>query len=246
MQNSIITFEPQGDDTFNVVYTKELTAISPKCQTALLEKIVAREPYNLEAATELAKRYAEAGDYDQACEVRFRAASEAIDALPEDEEYFELNWEDEEVQEFIEIIVASGTDFYMHGDFEMAAALYETALSLDSEDHLDVASSLALSYIAIEDWEGYEQLKDNFVPGSMIEALVENFAAFRQNRKANKKLPQELLDEIAADEHIIDELFLAEVDKERVSKEVAARELWYRHMPVFEVYPQFRAQLKSR
>lgn len=244
MQNRVITFEPLGDDMFNVVYTKELTPINPKTQTAVLEKIAQREPYNFEVALELSKRYADNGDHERACEVRFRAASEAIEALPEDEEYMELDWEDEENQEFIEIITASGTDLYMHGDFEMAAALYETALSLDSQDHLDIASSLALAYIAIEDWDGYESLKNDFVQGSMIEALVENFAAFRQNTKPKTKLPQELIAEIIATEHEISDTFLAEVDKERVSKNVAAREIWYRHLPIFEVYPQFTAQFR--
>lgn len=244
MLNNVITFDPLGDDLFTVVYTRELSSCNGKMQLPLLVKLNKAEPYNFEIAMELANRYALDGDYEKACQVRFSAASLAIDALPEDEEFFELDYENPENQEFIEIIGASGTDFYMHGDFEMSAALYETALSLDSQDHLDVTSSLAMSYIAIEDWEGLEQIQNDFVPGSMVEALVENFAAFRQNRKSRLNLSPELIAEFKVQDHVIDDVFLAEVDRDRVSKEVAARELWYRHLPIFEVYPQFIEQFK--
>lgn len=243
MENAI-RFEPIGDDLYNIEYLREPTAINPKTPIRTLENICKKEPYNFEAAMELAKKYAEAGRYNDSCEVRFRAATEAINSIPEDEEYMELDLENPENQEFIEIITASGSDFYIHGDFEMAAALFESALSLDSQDHGDVTPQLALSYIAIDDWEGYEILKNDFTPGTMIQALVENFAAFRRSEKPQTKLPPELITEITSTEHTLDDKFLIEVEKDRVSKEVAARELWYRHMPIFEVFSEFTMQFK--
>lgn len=239
MENTI-TFEPVGGDLYNVAYRKEPSEIRDNIAIDRLEIICDREPYNFEAALELARRYAEKGDHDRACQVRFHAASEAVNALDDEDEYFELDWENPENQEFIEIITSSGTDFYMHGDFEMAAALFETALSLDSQDHVDVTPQLAFSYIAIDDWEGYESLKNDLGQGSMIEALVESFAAYRRGVELTKELPMELVREIKAEEHDIDDDFIAQADKERVTKSVAARELWYRHMPVFEVFPEFK------
>lgn len=245
MQENIISFAPVGGDLYSVVYAKEPTSLNPRSDTAQLEKIFAKEPYNFEIAFELAKRYTQDDQLEKACEVRFQAASEAINAIPEEEEFLELDWDDPENQEFVEIIVASGIDFYMHGDFEMAAALFESAMSLDNEDHSDIASQLALSYLAIEDFDGYEMLKNDFAPGSMVEALIENFAAFIQKRKSALKLPQELITEIISAEHLADEAYFAEADKERVSKDIAARELWYRHIPIFEVYPEFTERFKK-
>lgn len=238
--DSKILFEPNGADLYNVVYSAELSEVNSKMNIAALEKLCRKEPYNIEAAMTLAQLYIQNHDYAKACQVRFATASEIINAIPENEEFFELDWENEENQEVVEILVASGTDFYMHGDFEMSATLFETALALDGQDNLGVIPQLAISYIAVDDMEGYQMLSDDIDRSTMEGAFIASFEMFHLGKKDKIKLPAELLAEIKAQEHPIGE----EVDG-RASKSVLARELWYKHLPIIEAYKDFTEYCKQ-
>lgn len=233
-----ITFSPAGNDLFNVSYTKEPTVVNDKMSVEQLEKIHAKEEWNFEAAMTLSAKYSTQGEYGKACQVRFAAASVAVELLPEDEEFFELEWENEENQEFIEIIAASGSDFYMHGDFEMAATLFETALSLDSEDHFGVIPQLAVSYLAIDDEDGYEALEMDIDKNSLEGALIDNFAAYLRKKGSAKPMPTDFVELVRRGE-VLDEDFLRLIEEERVPKEAQAKKLYFKHLPLFEAYNDF-------
>lgn len=238
--DSKIYFEPTGADLYNVVYAAELSAVNSKMNIAALEKLCQKEPYNIEAAMTLAQLYIQNQEYAKACQVRFATASEIINAIPENEEFFELDWDNEENQEVVEILVASGTDFYMHGDFEMSATLFETALALDGQDNLGVIPQLALSYIAVDDMDGYEMLSEDIDKMTMEGAFIVSFEAFQSGKKNQVKLPAEFIAEIKVEEHP-----LGEEVQGRASKNVTARELWYKHMPILEAYKDFTDYCKQ-
>ncbi|MEG1607080.1 MAG: hypothetical protein RR066_01065 [Mucinivorans sp.] len=177
----MITLKPTSDNLYNVEYPGSLTAIGDNPSEQFLRSLLLKEPYNLGAHMALSDLLMDRDDVEEACEQRLMGAQMTLDALSEDEA-MEINMSHEKNHVFVEIIFLSGYDHYVFGDFEMAAAMFETVMELDPEDHFGAALPLTYCYIALGEWELFEE---HYSPAlfSRLEAeLIEAWAAQRQNK----------------------------------------------------------------
>lgn len=250
MKSNQITFEPVGDDLYNVIYPGRLSRLGEEPTTDELTQIIAREPYNFAARMELADRLLEAGDVDAACEVRFEGCVIALESLPDEDsdEDVEIAWDNSEGnRNFVSIIAVSAGDHYMFGDFEMAAVMFETALLLDSEDHLDVTPAMLCSFAALGEWEAYDLYKINLAPKSLGSQLVTAFADFRRLEgaaqadaiaSARSAMP-DMVAELLLEDHPQDERIMDDMYSKRPSRAAQARALWFDHTPIWSAFPEF-------
>lgn len=253
MNSKKISFDPVGDDLYNVIYPGRMSRYDENISGAELQKIIEREPYNFNARQDLATLLIEEGDLERACQIRFDGCMLALEALQEAEDdesddTIEIAWDNSGGnRNFVSMIAASATDHYMFGDFEMAATLYETALMLDSEDHLDVSPPMLCSFAAIGEWEAYDIYKINLAPKSLVSQFVSAFADYMrltgsERDKAMAAAVGNLADlaaELRATDHPADEHFLNDIESKRPSRNAQARALWFAHTPIWTSFPQF-------
>ena len=92
------------------------------------------------------------GNFEMACNMRYKAFQQIVDVLPEDESV-ELDFSHQNTRAAIEIVYGSAVDNFLAGDVELSAAQLELLLECDSEDHIEATPQLALCYLALEEWE---------------------------------------------------------------------------------------------
>ena len=100
---------------------------------------------------EVALRLESEGDFEGACDTRYKAFQQIVEVLPEDDAV-ELDFSHPNTRAAIEIIYGSAVDNVLAGDVELSAAQLELLLECDSEDHIEATPQLALCYIALEEW----------------------------------------------------------------------------------------------
>lgn len=258
MKESKIEFEPVGDDLYNVIYPGRLSHIAENASTESLTAIIEQEPYNFAARQELASRLLEDGHVEEACEVRHQGALIAMEALPygddsddDDDDIgdIQIAWDNSEGnRNFVGIIAAAGEDNYMFGDFEMAAAMLETVLILDSEDHLDVTPKMLCCFAAMGEWEAFDLYKIDLAPKSLESLFVVAFADFVRegaswNSAAARAAMPELVAELRMDDHPQDDRFLSDIEAKRPPRTAQARAVWLRHTPIWASFDEFVAAL---
>lgn len=172
------------------------------------------------------------GRYEEACEIRFAAVQQLVDLLPEDEPV-ELDWEDEATQQAMELLYLSAVDFFLVSDWEMAAAQLEMLLDVDSEDHLEATRLLAYTYVAMGEFESFDEIVNDISDKSPDRAILLLWSEFRRSgclpegelmRMRRNFGPY--LKEFTAESHNVNEWYLGQIGSERPSKEALARELW--------------------
>lgn len=178
------------------------------------------------------RRAEQEGRFEDACEIRFEAMQALVDLLPEDEPV-ELDWEDKPTRDAILVCYYSAVDQFLVGDWEMAAAGFEMVLDVDSDDHLEATTLLAFVYIALGEWECFDDILADISDKSPERSLLILWSDFVRTGTLNRKELAALgrfhapyLDEWRAEEHPIDEAYLADIDSNRPSKKAQARELW--------------------
>ena len=191
------------------------------------------------------------GRYAEACEARYQAFQFLAEVLPEDEP-MPLRWEHANSRAAIVVLHGSAMDHFRIGDLEMAMAQLEMLLDCDPEDHLEGINLLALCYIAMEEWEAYEDIEIDLTEKSAEAVVARMWAAYMRDGKVDKALcsllksrHQAFYTELTAAEHPDDEAFRKDIASERPSQRAEAREWWLMTEPLWAEFPEFIEELKS-
>lgn len=215
------TFELEGEGRYNFVRCK-----------GLIDKLVAE------------------GRYAEACEARYEAFLALAEALPEDEA-MPLSWEHANSRAALSILYGSAVDHFRIGDLEMCMAQLELLLDSDSEDHFEAVNLLALCYVAMEEWEAFDDLALDLTDKSAEAVVARLWAAYRRNDKLDSKMVALLrsrhtayYEELRREEHPDDDTFRREIASERPTPRAEAREWWLMTEPLWSEYPDFVEALR--
>lgn len=193
---------------------------------------------------DMALRLESEGDFEGACDARYKAFQQIVEVLPE-EEAVELDFSHANTRAAIEIIYGSAVDNFLAGDVELAAAQLELLLDCDSEDHIEATPQLALCYIALEEWECLEDILPDLGDKSAFKPLVEALAEYaRTGNVTNDSVSalrrhRHLCEELCATEHPTDESYLRDISSERPTQQALAREIYLRCEPLLLKYKNF-------
>ena len=185
------------------------------------------------------------GRYAEACEARYQAFQLLAEALPEDEA-MPLRWEHANSRAAVVILHGSAMDHFRIGDLEMAMAQLEMLLDCDPEDHLEAINLLALCYVAMEEWEAYDDIEIDLTDKSAEAVVARLWASFMRDGEVDKTLVALLKSrhaafygELMAAEHPDDEAFRKDIQSERPSQRAEAREWWLMTEPLWVEFPEF-------
>lgn len=185
------------------------------------------------------------GRYAEACEARYQAFQLLAEALPEDEA-MSLRWEHANSRAAVVILHGSAIDHFRIGDLEMAMAQLEMLLDCDPEDHLEAINLLALCYVAMEEWEAYDDIEMDLTEKSAEAVVARLWASFMRDGEVDKRLVALLKSrhaafygELTAAEHPDDEAFRKDIQSERPSQRAEAREWWLMTEPLWAEFPEF-------
>ena len=192
-----------------------------------------------------------AGEIEAACNTRYEAFQKLADLIPEEGET-ELEWEDEHNQNAMFILNSSAIDHFLIGDFEMCAAMLEMLLELDPEDHLEATKLLAYSYVALGEYELFDEVINDISDKYADKEVLKLWSEFRRNGH----LPEGELfhfrhnfavyyQEFISDTHPVSEEYLKDVESSRPSREALARELWLKTEHLWTLFPGFIEALKA-
>ena len=199
---------------------------------------------NFPTILDSALRLESEGNFEGACDTRYKAFQQIVEVLPE-EEVVELDFSHANTRAAIEIIYGSAVDNFLAGDVELSAAQLELLLECDSEDHIEATPQLALCYIALEEWECLEDILPDLGDKSAFKPLVEALAEFvRTGKVSPEKLTalrrhRHLCEELCAAEHPADEAYLKDISSERPTQQALAREMYLRCEPLILKYEGF-------
>ena len=204
---------------------------------------------NFPAILDSALRLESEGNFEGACDTRYKAFQQIVEVLPE-EEVVELDFSHANTRAAIEIIYGSAVDNFLAGDMELAAAQLELLLDCDSEDHIEATPQLALCYIALEEWECLEDILPDLGDKSAFKPLVEALAEYARTGKVSPETltalrrHRHLCEELCAAEHVADDAYLKDISSERPTQQALAREMYLRCEPLILKYEGFVDALK--
>lgn len=191
------------------------------------------------------------GRYMEACEARYEAFQLLAEALPEDEP-MPLRWEHANSRAAVSILYGSAVDHFRIGDLEMAMAQLEMLLDCDPEDHFEGVNLLALCYVAMEEWELFDDLVIDLTDKSAEAVIARLWAAYRSEGEVDKALLSLLksrhktyYEELCLEEHPDDEAFRRDIESERPSQCAEAREWWLLTEPLWSEFSEFIDALKG-
>lgn len=191
------------------------------------------------------------GEVEQACNLRYEAFQRLMEIIPDDEE-ITLEWESEENQAAIALIRFSAIDHFLIGDFEMAAAMLEMLLDLDPEDHLEATHLLAYCYIALEEYESFDEVINDISDKYPEKEILKLWAEFRRGGTIPggelihfKKSFPVFYQEFTAPSHEVTPHYLTDIESERPSRETLARELWLQTEHLWNLFPGFINALRG-
>lgn len=189
------------------------------------------------------------GRYDEACEARYEAFQVALDALPEDEA-MPLRWEHGNSRAVVSIIYGSAIDHFRIGDVEMAMAQLEMLLDCDPEDHFEAINLLALCYVAMDEWEAFDDIVIDLSDKSAEAVVARLWASHRRGDMDGallsllKSRHKAYYAELIAVEHPDDEQFRRDIASNRPSQAAEAREWWLLTEPLWREFSEFIEALK--
>lgn len=193
----------------------------------------------------------DAGQVAAACDVRFLAFQRLEELLPEEGEVI-LEWNHRNSRAALELIEATAIDHFLIGDFELSAALLELLLELDPEDHLEGTVLLAFDYIALGEYELFDEVANDVSDKYPSKELMTMWAAFRRTgripegelaRFRSRYAPWYA--EFTADDHPADAGYLREIAGERPGAAARARELWLQTEVLWNRFPDFIGALRA-
>lgn len=229
MSNAELQFNPTEDQTF---------------------ELEGRGRYNFVRHKERVDKLVAEGRYAEACEARYEAFQVVMEALPEDEA-MPLRWEHANSRAAVSIIYGSAVDHFRIGDVEMAMAQLEMVLECDPEDHFESINLLALCYVAMQEWEAFDDIVIDLTEKSADAVVARLWASYRREGSVDKSLLSLLksrfkafYSELIATEHPDDEAFRRDISSERPSQGAEAREWWLLTEPLWSEFPEFIEALK--
>lgn len=229
MSNKELQFNPTADQMF---------------------ELEGRGRYNFVRHNEGIDALVKEGRYDEACEARYEAFQLLVDALPEDEA-MPLRWEHANSRAAVSVLYGSAVDHFRIGDLEMAMAQLELLLDCDPEDHFEAVNLLALCYVAMEEWELFEDLSIDLTDKSAEAVVARLWASYRGDGEVDKALLSLLksrhkayYEELCLEEHPDDEAFRRDIESERPSQRAEAREWWLLTEPLWREFSEFLEALK--
>lgn len=229
MSNAELQFNPTEDQTF---------------------ELEGRGRYNFVHHKERVDKLVAEGKYAEACEARYEAFQVVMEALPEDEA-MPLRWEHANSRAAVSIIYGSAVDHFRIGDVEMAMAQLEMVLECDPEDHFEAINLLALCYVAMQEWEAFDDIVIDLTEKSADAVVARLWASYRREGSVDKALLSLLksrfkafYNELIAAEHPDDEAFRRDISSERPSQGAEAREWWLLTEPLWSEFPEFVESLK--
>lgn len=203
------------------------------------------------AALELSQEEERRGEIEKACNTRFDAFQLLMELIPDSTDV-ELDWDDENSRNAMLLINFSAIDHFLVGDFEMCAAMLEMLLELDPEDHLEASKHLGYAYVALEEWELFDEVINDISDKYADKELLAIWSEFRRNGKLPegeikhfKRSFGVYFDEFTAEEHPVDEAYLKDIEADRPSKQALARELWLQTEHLWTLFPGFIEALRS-
>lgn len=227
----MIELEPTGESTFRIICSNR-----------------AADPGK---AIELSRRQEAEGEIEQACNTRFEAVQRLMDAIP-DEDDVELDWGDTTSRNALLLIHLSAIDHFLIGDFEMCAAMLELLLELDPEDHFEASKQLAYSYVALEEYELFDEVINDVGDKDADKSILKLWSEFRRTGRLHEgemihfrtHFPVYAAEFVAAD-HPVDDAYLKGIEADRPSREALARELWLQTEHLWSLFPDFIEALKA-
>lgn len=229
MSNKELQFNPTADQMF---------------------ELEGRGRYNFVRHNEVIDALVKEGRYDEACEARYEAFQLLADALPEDEA-MPLRWEHANSRAAVSVLYGSAVDHFRIGDLEMAMAQLELLLDCDPEDHFEAVNLLALCYVAMEEWELFDDLLIDLTDKSAEAVVARLWASYRSEGEVDKTLLSLLksrhkayYEELCLEEHPDDEVFRRDIESERPSQRAEAREWWLLTEPLWREFSEFLVAIK--
>lgn len=191
-------------------------------------------------------------DVEAACNERFYAFQRIVAILPEDEEII-LEWEHPNTRAALEIIYASAVDHFLINDFEMAAGMFEMLLDLDPEDHMGCVITLAFCYVAMEEYELFDDIANDISDKQPEKHLLLMWADFRRTGKIPDGEFRLLsfkhrlfFEEFRAVDHPIDEEYLHGLEAETSTRQAQARQLWLQTENLWALHTDFIEALREK
>lgn len=229
MSNKELQFNPTADQMF---------------------ELEGRGRYNFVRHNEAISALVKEGRYDEACEARYEAFQLLVEALPEDEA-MPLRWEHANSRAAVSVLYGSAVDHFRIGDLEMAMAQLELLLDCDPEDHFEGVNLLALCYVAMEEWDLFDDLLIDLTDKSAEAVIARLWASYRSSGEVDKTLLSLLksrhkayYEELCLVEHPDDDAFRRDIESERPSQRAEAREWWLLTEPLWREFSEFLAAIK--
>ncbi len=120
-------------------------------------RIEGRGDYDFSRTLRLSDEAQRRGAVDEACNLRFHAFQHLADLIPDNEEVI-LEWEHPNTQAALHLLYRSAVDHFLIDDFELSAAMLEFLLDLDPEDHEEATWLLAFDYVALADYDAFDEV----------------------------------------------------------------------------------------
>ena len=208
-------------------------------------------PYDFRKIRDKAWRLQREGAVEEACELRFQAFQRLRELLPEEEEIM-LEWNHANTRAALEILYQSAVDHFLIDDFELSAAMLEFLLDLDPEDHEEATWLLAFDYVALADYDAFDEVINDVSDKYPEKPLLTLWSEYRRHgslpageaiRLRNHFAPY--YKEFTADSHPADDAYLRDIESERPTPQAQARELWLKTENLWTAFPGFIAALKA-
>ena len=191
-------------------------------------------------------------DLEAACNERFHAFQRIVELVPEEEDII-LEWEHANTRAALEIIYASAVDHFLINDFEMAAGMFEMLLDLDPEDHTGCITTLAFCYIAMQEYDLFDEISNDISDKQPEKHLLMMWAEYRRTGSIPEGEFRLLsfkhrlfFEEFRAVEHPIDDDYLQGLEAEPPTRQALARQLWLQTENLWTLYPDFITALRDK
>lgn len=214
-------------------------------------EVVGEGAYDFAETLAHSRRLQSAGDVAAACDMRFQAFQRLSELIPDDEPV-NLEWNHRNSRAALELIRASAIDHFLIDDFELSAAMLELLLDLDPEDHLEGSVLLAFDYLAMDEWESFDEVIDDVPDKEASRELLLLWSAYKREgrlpegelkRFKNRFSP--FFTEFVASEHPADEAYLRDIESQRPTPAAQARELWLQTENLWTRWPEFIEALRA-
>ena len=214
-------------------------------------RIEGRGDYDFSRTLRLSDEAQRRGAVDEACNLRFHAFQHLADLIPDNEEVI-LEWEHPNTQAALHLLYRSAVDHFLIDDFELSAAMLEFLLDLDPEDHEEATWLLAFDYVALADYDAFDEVINDVSDKYPEKPLLTLWSEYRRHgslpageaiRLRNHFAPY--YKEFTADSHPADDAYLRDIESERPTPQAQARELWLKTENLWTAFPGFIAALKA-